>query len=121
MEIRTSSTETATGAAAQVDPLRRDADSRAGGPLALPRGGARARETITHLDLNRKDLLFARSESLTRLHSLLDLVERVASEPDLSRALWLDIDAVTATEGDFASACRQFLKAQMAERGLPRP
>ena len=27
----------------------------------------------------------------------------------------------TAAEGEFASACRQFLKSQMAERGLSRP
>ena len=91
-----------------------------GGPLALPRGGGRARATITRLALNRKDLLFARAETLLRLHLLLDLVERAASEsePALLQSLWLDIDAVTAAEGEFASACRQFLESQMAARGL---
>ena len=92
-----------------------------GGPLALPRGGARARATITRLDLNRKDLLFARGEALTSLHRLLDLVERAAEEPDVLRSLWIDIDAVTAAEGEFASACRQFLASQVAERGLTQP
>ena len=92
-----------------------------GGPLALPRGGARARATITRLGLNRTDLLFARGESLERLYFLLDLVERAASEADVLQSLWLEIDAVTAAEGEFASACRQFLKLQMAERGLTRP
>ena len=92
-----------------------------GGPLALPRGGARARATITRLELNRKDLLFARGETLWRLGSLLDLVERATSEPELVRSLWLDVDAVTAAEGEFASACRYFVESEMAERSLTRP
>ena len=92
-----------------------------GGPLALPRGGPRAQATITRLDLNRKDLLFARGETLTRLHRLLELIERATSERELFLSLWLDIDALTASEGEFASACRQFVAVQMAERGLTRP
>ena len=91
------------------------------GPLALSRvGEARAHATITLLDLNRMDLVFARSEALTSLDRLLDLVERAASEPDVLMSLWLAIDAVTAAEGEFASACRQFLPWRMAERGLTR-
>ena len=92
-----------------------------GGPLALPRGGDRSRGTITRLDLNRLDLLFARGEALMRLDRLLDLLERAANEPAPLRALWLDIDKVTAAAGEFASACRYFLAWQMAERGLTRP
>ena len=92
-----------------------------GGPLALPRGGPRARATITRLGLNRKDLLYSRSESIERLDMMLDLVERAASKPDVLQSLWLDIDAATAAGGEFASACRQFLQWQMAERGLTRP
>ena len=92
-----------------------------GGPLALPRGGARARATITLLELNRKDLLFARGETLTRLHHLLDLVERAAGEPDVLQSQWLDIDAMTTAEGEFVSACRQFLESQMDKRSLTRP
>ena len=92
-----------------------------GGPLALPRGGARARATITRLGLNRKDLLFARSEALMNLDRLLDLVERAADEPAMLHALWLQIETVTAAEGEFASACRQFLSSEMAERGLTKP
>ena len=92
-----------------------------GGPLALPRGGARSRATIARLDLNRKGLVFARGETLQRLYSLLDVVERAASEPDVLQSLWLEIDGVTASKGEFASACRQFLKSQMEERGLTRP
>lgn len=92
-----------------------------GGPLALPRGGARARATITRLDLNRKDLLFARGEALMSLHRLLDLLERAVAEPDVLQSLWIDIDAITDAEGEFASACRQFLASQMAERGLTKP
>ena len=90
-------------------------------PLALPRGGARARVTITLLDLNRRDLLFARSEALTSLNRLLDLVECAASQPAMLRSLWLEVDAVTAAAGEFASACRQLLESQMAERGLTKP
>ena len=92
-----------------------------GGPLALPRGGARASATITKLDLNRKDLLFARSETLMSLHRLLDLVERAVSEPALLGSLWLEIDEVTSALGEFASANRQFLATQMTERGITRP
>ena len=91
------------------------------GPLALPRGGARARATITVLRLNRTDLLFARKEALENLYRLLDLVDRAASEPAALRALWFEIDLLTDAVGEFASACRQFLASQMAERGLVRP
>ena len=106
-----------------LDPYVDDVEEEVafGGPLALPRGGARARATITRLDLNRKDLLFARGEALTSLHRLLDLLERAVAEPDVLQSLWIDIDAVTAAEGEFASACRQFLASQMAERGLTKP
>ena len=92
-----------------------------GGPLALARGGARARATITRLDLNRKDLLFARGQTLDRLHLMLDLVERAGNQPDVLRALWLDIDVATAAAGEFTSACRQFVAWQMVERGLTTP
>ena len=91
------------------------------GPLALARGGARAHATITLLDLNRMGLLFARSQAITNLDRLLDLVARSGSEPDVLRALWLDIDVMTAAAGEFASACRHFLESQMAERSLTRP
>ena len=106
-----------------LDPYVDDVEEEVafGGPLALPRGGARARATIARLRLNRKDLVFARGETLERLYFLLDLVERAASEPGLLQSLWLEIDAVTAAEGEFASACRQFTESQMAERGLTKP
>ena len=106
-----------------LDPYIDDVEDEVafGGPLALPRGGARARATITLLDLNRKDLLFARAEALNDLYRLVDLVERAAEEPWLLISLWLEIDVVTAAQGEYASACRQFLTAQMKERGLVRP
>ena len=91
------------------------------GPLALARGSARAHATVTRLALNRIDLLSARAEAITSLDMLLNLVERAGSEPDVLHALWLDIDAVTSAEGQFASACRYFLASQIAERGLTRP
>ena len=91
-----------------------------GGPLALARGGARATATILRLRLNRKDLLYERGEALTSLHRLIDLVERAATQPDVVRSLWLDIDAMTAAEGEFSSACRQFVEWQMADRGLTK-
>ena len=91
------------------------------GPMALTRGGARAQATITRLDLNRMHLLYARYEAIERLDRLLNLVERAASEPNVSRALWLDIEVMTASTGEFASACRHFLTAQLAERGLTKP
>ena len=89
-----------------------------GGPMALGRGGDRARATITILKLNRMELLFARTELLSRLDWLLDIVERLGTEPAALRALWLDIDEMTTDAGEFASACRQFLASQMAERGI---
>ena len=91
------------------------------GPLALPRGGARARATITRLDLNRMDLLFARGEAIVSLDRLLDLVDRFSKEPDVVQSLWLEIDAVTASAGEFASTCRHFLASQIKQRGLARP
>ena len=90
------------------------------GPLALARGGSRAQVTITLLDLNRKDLLFSRKEVLETLYRLLGLVERASREPAALRELWFDIDRHIAADGEFASACRQFLAFQMAERGIVR-
>ena len=55
------------------------------------------------------------------LHRLIDLVGRAASEPDVLRSLWLEIDAVTAPEREFSSACRQFVASQIVERGLTKP
>ena len=106
-----------------LDPYVDDVEKEVafGGPLALPRGGPRARATITLLELNRKDLLFARGETLINLDRLLDLVERAVSQPDVLWSLWLEIDAVTAADGEFASACRQFLAFEMEKRGLTRP
>ena len=106
-----------------LDPYIDDVEKEVafGGPMALARGGARASTTITRLKLNRAELLFARSEVLKRLYRLLDLVERAANEPATIPALWLDIDDMTAAAGEFASACRQFLAAEIAERGLTRP
>lgn len=92
-----------------------------GGPLALAGGGVRASVTIMRLRLNRKDLLFERGETLTSLHGLINLVERAANQPDVVRLLWLEIDAMTAAEGEFSSACRQFVAWQIAERGLTKP
>ena len=92
-----------------------------GGPMALPRDRACARATINKLDLNRTELVSARIAILERLNDLLTLVERAASEPDVQHSLWLDIDSLTASDGEFASACRYFLGAQIAERGLTRP
>ena len=92
-----------------------------GGPMALARGSARASATITRLRLNRPELLLSRSEVLKKLDFLLDLLERAANEPAARLALWLNIDEMTAAAGEFASACRQFLEAEMAERGLTRP
>ena len=91
------------------------------GPMALARRSARASATITRLKLNRPELLLARSEVLRRLYERLDVVERAANEPAARVALWLDIDDMTAAAGEFTSACRQFLVAETAERGLVRP
>ena len=91
------------------------------GPMAFPHGGARAAVTITRLKLNRAELLFARAEVLKGLYSSLDDVERRASQPAARLALWLHIDDMTAASGEFAAACRQFIKVQMEERGLTRP
>ena len=105
-----------------LDPYVDDVEEEVafGGPLALARGGARAHATITRLDLNRKDLLFARGAALTSLYRLLDLIQRASGEPAVLRSLWLEVGAMTAAEGEFASACRQFVAAQMAQRGLAR-
>ena len=106
-----------------LDPYTDDVEQEVAfaGPLALPRGGPRAHVTISVLNLNRTDLVLGRKPALENLHRLINLVERAADQPAARRALWLDIDAMTAAAGEFASACRQFLTAQMAERGLARP
>ncbi len=91
------------------------------GPLALARGGARSHATIKLLALNRADLLFARGETIERLDGLLNLMERAAGKQDVLVALWLDIGVMMAAAGEFASACRQFLASQMAERDLTKP
>lgn len=92
-----------------------------GGPLALPRGGPRSRATITRLDLNRMELLFARAQVLQKLDLLLDLVERATSQSAVTESLWLEIDALTEGSSEFASACRHFLASESAKRGLTRP
>jgi uncharacterized protein (TIGR02646 family) len=106
-----------------LDPYSDDVenDLAFGGPLALPRGGARARTTINTLELNRLDLLHSRSESLRRLDDLLDFIERVREDLELTKSLWTDIDRLTAADAEFASASRYFVRAQCAERGLVRP
>ena len=105
-----------------LDPYIDDVEEEVafGGPMALPRGGDRASVTITLLKLNRPGLILSRTEILKNLYRLLDLAERAASVPAALRSLWLEIDAMTAATGEFASACRQFLAAQMTERGLTR-
>jgi uncharacterized protein (TIGR02646 family) len=106
-----------------LDPYSDDAESDVafGGPLALPRGGARARTTINVLDLNRMELLHSRGESLRRIDDLLDLIERVGDNAELVRSLWTDVDRLTSANAEFASASRYFVKAQCSERGLVRP
>ena len=91
------------------------------GPFALPRGGPRSRMTITELDLNRKDLLFARGQVIERLDTLLDLIERAAGDNALEEALWADVDRLAASDAEFASAARYFLGAECDSRGLTRP
>ena len=91
------------------------------GPLALPRGGARARLTVRRLGLNRKDLIFNRAEVLQRLDDLLDLVERAGDDVALARAFWADIEGLATESAEFASACRYFVRFQQAERGLVKP
>ena len=92
-----------------------------GGPMAFPRGGTRADATINRLRLNRSELLYERAQLLDRLYDLLDLVQRAAKEPATRVALWIDIDNMTAADGQFASACRQLLTTQLADRGMTRP
>lgn len=106
-----------------LDPYVDDVESQIafGGPLALPRGGARAKMTINTLDLNRTALLSSRSEVLQRLDLLLDLLERAAGEDAVIVALWSDIDRLCASQAEFASACRYFVSAQCDERGIVRP
>lgn len=106
-----------------LDPYVDDVESEIafGGPFAMPRGGARARASISRLDLNRKDLLGTRAEKLQALYDLLDLVQRSADSPDVQAALWLDVDRRIGDAAEFASACRYFVEAECAERGLSRP
>ena len=105
-----------------LDPHVDDVDDKIafGGPMALPRGGVRAGATINRLRLNRPELLYERAQLIDRLYDLLDLVQRAGNEPAARVALWLDIDDMTAADGQFTSACRQFLAAQLAERGMTR-
>lgn len=96
-----------------------EAEISFGGPMALARGGARARMTISRLGLNRKDLVFSRTQVLQRISDLLALIER--AEADLQAALWVDVDALVAGESEFASACRYFVRSQCEERQITRP
>ena len=91
------------------------------GPMALPYDSESADATITRLRLNRTELLYERAQLLDALHRLLNLVQRAANEPAVRIALWLHIDTMTDAAGQFASACRYFLAAQLAERGITRP
>jgi uncharacterized protein (TIGR02646 family) len=92
-----------------------------GGPLALPKGGPRARRTITKLDLNRAELLFSRAQTLQRINDLLDLIDRTTDEHAVGIALWEDVDRLVSDSSEFSSACRYFVSAQIQERGLVRP
>ena len=99
-----------------IRPLRRT--------LRLPwlaRNESRAHATITCLQLNRNGLLFQRTQVLARLNSILDTVQRACNEPAMVRAMWFDIDSLTAADGEYESACRQFLKWQLQERGIAKP
>ena len=64
--------------------------------------------------------MFERVEVMEGLDKLLDLVERAVTQPDVLRALWLEIDAGTGAKGEFSSACRQFLALRMDQRGLSK-
>ena len=91
------------------------------GPMALPYGSDRADATVSRLRLNRPELLYERTQLLDELHRLLNLIQRAADEPALRIALWLHIDTMTDAAGQFASACRYFLAAQLSDRGIRRP
>ena len=90
------------------------------GSFALAKCGSRADRTIEQLKLNRSDLFLAREGILKNLRRILDLVERAVDEPAVVNELWLDIDSLTAAEGQFASACRQDLECQLETRGIAR-
>ena len=91
------------------------------GPLALPKGGARSRLTISTLKLNRMELLFSRSQLIERICNLLDLIERSEGDVTLQRALWIDVDRLIESTAEFSSACRYFVLASCRDRGLERP
>lgn len=91
------------------------------GPLALSAGDPRAAVTINVLKINRNGLFFGRADAIKNLNRLLNLLERAANERATRIELWIDIDAMTASDGEFASACRQFLAAQMQQRGITKP
>ena len=105
-----------------LDPYKDDVEGELVfiGPLALSGGGARAHATIARLELNRSDLVFERVEVMEGLDKLLDLVERAVRQPDVLRALWLEIDAGTGAKEEFSSARRQFLALRMDQRGLSK-
>ena len=105
-----------------LDPYKDDVEQEVVflGPLALAGGGPRGHATIARLELNRSDLVFERGEVMTGLDKLFDLVERAGSQPDVLRALWLEIDAATGAKGEFSAACRQFLALRMEQRGFSK-
>ena len=91
------------------------------GPMALAKNESRVQATIMCLQLNRNGLLFQRTRVLERLNSILDTVQRACNEPAVVRAMWFEIDSLTAADGEYASACRQFLKWQLQERSIAKP
>ena len=105
-----------------LDPYRDEVEAEISflGPMALPRGGARARKSITQLKLNRKELLFSRMLALQNAAALLDLIERAADQA-FSGALWDELDDLLAGDSEFSSAIRYFVVAECEERGLSRP
>ena len=106
-----------------LDPYSDDVENEIffAGPLALSSGNPRAGVTIDVLKLNRSGLVFARSDAIKNLNRLLNLLERAVDERAARIELWVDIDAMTAPAGEFASACRQFLATQTQQRGITRP
>ena len=91
------------------------------GPLALSAGDSRTAVTIDVLKLNRNGLIFARADAIKNLNRLLNLLERAENQRAARIELWIDIEAMTAPTGEFASACRQFLSAQSRARGITQP
>lgn len=77
------------------------------GPMAIDFSD-RAKLTINRISLNRPELLYKRSEKLSSVKLLIDLMGRAGDNVALTEALKLDLEEALAPNAEFCSCSRYF-------------